>query len=290
MATIHVARDGAKLGEFSLEQIREGLATGQFRATDLGWQSGMPDWRPLNEFTATASAGAGEAAPALPLSVAEGADASAGSGLPWEHRAQLGNVKAWFDTVSLLITKPGDAFRLMRPEGGLLDPLLFGLIGGCAGSIVSLLFQGLFQSIPGFSSRNTPFDFLGIGPWTLIIIYAVLTPFLLTIGLFIGGGILHLCLMLVGGANRSFETTFRVVCFTAGAANLFSMIPFCGGIIAFIYHIVLEIIGVSRAHQTTTGKAALAVFLPLIVCCGIFLLLGILLGGAGSFTELFNRR
>ena len=288
MATIHVARDGAKLGEFSLEQIREGLATGQFRATDLGWQSGMPDWRPLSEFVAAATSDAGEAPPTL--SVSEVSGASAGTGLPWENRAQLGFVKAWFDTVSLLITRPGDAFTLMRPEGGLLDPLLFGLIGGCAGSIVSLLFQGLFQSIPGMSPAHNPFDFFGLGPWSLIIIYAVLMPFLLTFGLFLGGAILHLGLMLVGGANRSFETTFRVACFTSGSANLFSMIPICGGLIAMVYHIVLQIIGVSRAHQTTTGKAALAVFLPLIVCCGVLILVGILLGGFGAFmSESFKR-
>ena len=290
MASIHVARDGAKLGEFSIEQIRDGLATGQFRPTDLGWQPGMADWRPLSEFAAAAAPGAGDAPPTLPLSVSEVPTASAGSGLPWEHRAQLGFFKAWFDTVSLLITKPGDAFTLMRPEGGLLDPLLFGLIGGCAGSIVSLIIQGLFQSIPGIASGNNPFDFFGFGPWGLIIIYAILMPFLVTIGIFIGSAILHVCLMLVGGANRSFETTFRVACFTSGAANLFSIIPFCGGIIALVYHIVLQIIGVSRAHQTTTGKAALAVFLPIIICCGLFLVFGILLGGFGAFSEYFNRR
>ena len=290
MATIHVARDGAKLGEFSLEQIREGLATGQFRPTDLGWQAGMPDWRALSEFAAAPPSGAGEAPPTLPLSVPGVPSAAAGTGLPWEHRAQLGFVKSWFDTVSLLITKPGDAFTMMRAEGGLLDPLLFGLIGGCIGSIISLVFQGLFQSIPGMSAAHNPFDFFGWGPWALIIVYAVLMPFLLTLGLFLGGGVLHLCLMMVGGANRSFETTFRVACFTAGSANLFSMIPICGGLIAMVYHIVLQIIGVSRAHQTTTGKAALAVFLPLIVCCAVLILMGILLGGFGAFmSESFKR-
>jgi hypothetical protein len=274
MPMIHVARDGAKLGEFTLEQIREGLGTGQFRPTDLGWQSGMVDWRPLSEFVGATAPGA---APTLPLAVAGISAASPGAGLPWEHRAELGFVKAWFDTVSLLITKPSEAFTMMRPEGGLIDPLLFGLIGGCLGGIVSLLFQGLFQSIPGFAGRTEALDYFGIGLWTVIIIYGVLMPVLVTMGLFIGGGILHLCLMLVGGANRSFETTFRVACFTAGAANLFSMIPICGGIIAVVYHIVLECIGLSRAHQTTTGKALL------IICCGLAVLLGVLLGGFGAF-------
>jgi hypothetical protein len=281
MPMIHVARDGAKLGEFTLEQIREGLGTGQFRPTDLGWQSGMVDWRPLSEFVAAATPGAGTA-PALPLAAA-GVSASVGTGLPWENRAQLGLFKAWFETVSLLITKPSDAFTMMRLEGGLTDPLLFGLIGGCAGGIVSLLFQGLFQSIPGFASRNEALDFFGIGLWAVIAIYAVLMPLFIALGLFLGSGILHLCLMMVGGANRPFETTFRVVCFASGAANLFSMIPMCGWLIAVVYDIVLKCIGLGRAHQTTTGKALMAIFLPLIVCCGVIVLLGVVLGGFGAF-------
>jgi hypothetical protein len=279
MPMIHVARDGAKLGEFTLEQIQEGLRTGQFRATDLGWQPGMADWRPLSELAGAA------ASPALPLAAAATGVSvdSPGAGLPWEHRAQLGLFKAWFDTVSLLITKPSEAFTMMRPEGGLTDPLLFGLIGGSLGGIVSIIFQGVFQSIPGIAGRNDAFNSLGIQMWLVLLIYAVLMPLLVTVGLFLGGAILHLCLMLVGGANRPFETTFRVACFSAGAANLFSMVPFCGGIIALVYQIVMECIGLSRAHPTTTGKALMAIFLPIIVCCGLSVLLVILLGGFGAF-------
>jgi hypothetical protein len=285
MPMIHVARDGAKLGEFTLEQIQEGLRTGQFRASDLAWQTGMADWRPLSEVAAPSAPGA---MPTLPLAAAAGvAAASPGIGLPWEHRGQLGFIKAWFDTVSLLITKPSEAFTMMRPEGGLTDPLLFGLIGGCAGGIVSIIFQGLFQAIPGIAGRNDAFNSLGIGVGVILLIYAVLMPLLVTVGMFIGAAILHLCLMLVGGANRSFETTFRVVGFTAGAANLFSMIPFCGGIIALVYHIVLQCIGLSRAHPTTTGKALMAIFLPMIVCCGLIVLLVVVLGGFGA---VFNRQ
>jgi hypothetical protein len=281
MPMIHVARDGAKLGEFTLEQIRAGLTTGQFRSTDLAWQSGMAEWRPISELVGATSA----PPPAVtPLSVTP-APAAAASGLPWEHRQQLGLVKAWFDTVSLLITRPSDAFTMMRPDGGMTDPLLFGLIGGCAGSVVSILFQGLMSSIPGFAGNAELFRHFGVSHLAFLIIYAVLSPLLVAFGLFLGSAILHLCLMLVGGANRSFETTFRVVCFSGGAANLFSMIPMCGGFIAAIYQVVLNCIGLSRAHPTTTGKALLAIFLPLIVCCGVCVLLGVVLGGFGAFLN-----
>ena len=284
MASIHVARDGAKVGEFSLEQIREGLGTGQFRATDLGWQSGMADWRPLGEFAverATAAAPSADAAgDASVISPIPGAGPMPEIGLPWEHRQQFGFFKAFFDTVSVLLMKPSEAFVMMKREGGLTDPLLFALIGTSAGTIVSTLFQIGLQSILGIGGSNNIVAMFGMG---VVVGFLILTPLFMAAGMFLGSAILHLCLMLLGGANKPFETTFRVVCFSCGSAYLFSIIPFCGGYITPIYNIVLECIGISRVHEITMGKAVLAVLLPLIVCCGIIaVVMGIVVSGSGG--------
>src|SRR5438552_9583448 len=120
MATIHVARDGANIGTFSVEEVREGLRTGRFLPTDMAWETGMADWRPLSQVMAEKPAAATPApdrAGTTPLpitpSVAPDATASApGSGLPWERRQQLGFVKAFFDTVILVLTKPVEAFAM----------------------------------------------------------------------------------------------------------------------------------------------------------------------------------
>jgi hypothetical protein len=284
MAMIQVARDGAKLGEFTPEQVREGLETGQFRATDLGWQPGMTEWRPLSELVTPG-------VPDQPPAIAAFPSPGAGSGLPWEHREQLGFFTAFFHTVSLLITRPGEAFTRMRLEGGLSGPLLFGLIGGCASYVVSIVFQALLEAIPGYPGSNGILHMFGLRPWMAALILAVLSPVMVLLGLFIGGAVLHLCLMLVGGAKRSFETTMRVVCFSGGSANLFSMIPVCGWVIAVVYTVVLECIGLSRAHETTTGKALLAVLLPLFLCCcAVGVLIAALFGSLGAFAEYFNSR
>jgi hypothetical protein len=291
MATIHVARDGAKLGEFSLEQIREGLRTGQFRATDLGWQSGMTDWRPLGEFaveTPSATPTPSAAAPSSSaISPVPATTAAIEEGLPWEHRQQLGFFKAFFDTVSVLLMKPGEAFTMMKREGGMTDPLLFAVIGGSIGTIASILFQIGLQSILGIGGSNNFVEMLGVG---MVIGLLVLTPLLMAAGMFIGAAILHLCLMILGCAKRGFETTFRVVCFSCGAAYLFSIIPFCGGYITPIYNIVLQCIGLTRAQETTTGQALLAIFMPLIACCGIVVLVMVLVGvgSGGDFLKLLR--
>jgi hypothetical protein len=282
MPMIHVARDGAKLGEFTLEQIQEGLRTGQFRSTDLGWQPGMANWRPLSEIAGTAAPSAAGASPILPLAnAAPGISAAPpGAGLPWEHRAQLGFFKAWFDTVSLLITKPTEAFTMMRPEGGLMDPLLFGLIGGTAGSIMATVYQLVIRSFGFGAGNNAFFNQFGLGSPSFVIINLIFTPVKVALGLFICGAIIHLCLMLFGGAKRPFETTFRVFGYATGASYLFCLVPACGGLVALVYLVVLTTIGLARAHQTTTGKAVMAVLSPIILCCVFGLLLALLVGGA----------
>jgi len=287
MATIHVARDGANIGTFSTEEVREGLRTGRFLPTDMAWQEGMPDWRPLSQVVpekpaAAASASGTTATSAVSVSGSSAAGIS-GSGLPWERRQELGLVKAFFDTVILLLTKPAEAFGMMKTEGGLMDPLFFALIGGCAGMVVAFLFQLVFQSMGFMVNRNS--GMFGMGMGMLIVFGLVLMPIMFVCGLFIWSGILHLCLTMLGGAKKPFETTFRVVCFSSGSAYLFAIVPVCGRVVAPVYNIVLQCMGVARAHETDTGKAVMAVLLPVIVCCGGVLLLAFLFG-AGVLSQL----
>lgn len=44
-----IGRDGNELGSFSENEVREGLTSGQFLPSDLGWQEGMASWSPLRE-------------------------------------------------------------------------------------------------------------------------------------------------------------------------------------------------------------------------------------------------
>ena len=50
--------------------------------------------------------------------------------------------------------------------------------------------------------------------------------------------------------------------------------------VSWIWQIVLDVIGLKEAHETTYGKSALAVFLPTIVCCGFFILFFTMIAGS----------
>ena len=89
--------------------------------------------------------------------------------------------------------------------------------------------------------------------------------------------------MIIGGAKQPFETTFRVVCFGGGSVSPLLVIPFCGGLVVLVWKIVVYSIGLARAHETATGRAVLAVLLPLIVCCGGGFILAMMFGALGAW-------
>ena len=100
----------------------------------------------------------------------------------------------------------------------------------------------------------------------LSVLYMIIAPFFIIMGLFIISGIYHLIFMMLGWAKRDFEATFRAVAYSAGPA-IFFIVPFCGSIIGWVWSAVLTIIGLKLMQETTGGKAALVYFLPAILCC-----------------------
>ena len=221
-------------------------------------------------------------AEAAALESAEPAAAGGRGTTPWEDREARGFFGGLFATLKESLFHPTQFFRSMTVTGGLTDPLLYALIIGMVGIMFSYFWQIALKSAvqnmmaPGMEAAAGQYVFRGIGMAFL----AFLTPFFIIIGLFVTAGMLHLFLMLVRGARAGFEATFRVVAY-AYSANIFLVLPFCGGVIYGVWALVLMIVGFREAHETTGGKAALAVFLPLIVCCGlVFVLVALFLGAA----------
>jgi hypothetical protein len=191
---------------------------------------------------------------------------------PWEDREARGFFSGLFTTVRDTLFRPSEFFRKMPVTGGLTDPLLYALIVGMIGLMFSYFWQVLLQGaiqdavLPGMKTVAGQHLLRGIGMAAL----AFFSPFLIILWLFVWSGFLHLFLMMVKGARSGFEATFRVAAYGA-STNLFLIIPFCGSIFAGIWAIVITIIGLREAHETTGGKAAFAVFFPLVVCCGLIL-------------------
>lgn len=184
--------------------------------------------------------------------------------IPWEQPGYP-FLEALFETAKLFVTAPTGAFRRMSITADLGRPLLYaillGWVGIIAGQLYSIALRGVTANLLPFQSAEG----LAMGTGISIAIM-VLAPIFVLLGIFIWSAIVHLFLMMVGGANSGFGATVRVMSYST-TAQLAQVVPLCGGIIGSIWAIVLEIIGLAQAHRTTQGKAALAVLLPLVLCC-----------------------
>jgi len=299
MAMIHVNRGATSLGVFPEEQVREGIRAGRFLPSDLGWKEGMANWQPLSQFAefaqdlpaaATATPPPQAPVPAAPTAGSTTTAVAPRSGLPWEQRHSIGFLNGFAQTVMIVLTRPTEAFTVMRAEGGLGDPLLFGVIGGSIGVIIWTLLSAVIHSL-GFAaalSQQSSLDNL-IGAslgGAMLIVRLIMAPIIIAIVLFIWSALVHVFLMIAGGANKTFETSFRALSFAYGATALFGVVPCCGPWIALIWMLVADCIGIARSHETDIGRAVLAVLLPVVICCGGLLVVLLMLGvGIGALMQ-----
>jgi hypothetical protein len=210
---------------------------------------------------------------------------SAGTeGIPWENRRTLGFFPALFENIRLCLFESSRFFERMPKRENLGAALgylvILAWIGAAGGVLWSQALKGPQMALMRSLGVEPPARTLTPAVEGLIYFGAVLfAPVLILLATFIWCGILHVVLWIVGGAREGFEATLRVYAYAAGSTSLFQLIPICGGLVGTIWLLVLQVIGLSRAHGISTGKAALAVLLPLALCCVLVAALAILFAG-----------
>ena len=281
---IHLARDGSALGIFTEAEVREGLAAGRFRPSDLAWRQGMPTWTPLAGWPEFAGAGA---PPFL-------ADAPAPASLiPWEQARGLGS---FFRTLGLALTasprlgsgrfEEGSSFGLAYTAIGVgLIPLLgvallaafaqegqqealLGLIGDREGP----LFDGLRESL-GQSGDGIAFGlpaafcgavilplfnaFLGILEWTAL----RLTDTKLAFGRTVMASMSLHTLVTIG--------LLPLALLTGALGLVLPLAGLAGDVFGALLSLVLLALALGRALRLNPWRIVLAwlVLLALVTCC-----------------------
>lgn len=281
---IHLNRGGQSLGQFTPEEVRAGFRDGKFAGTDLAWRDGMPMWKPLSEvideLAPETTGGTELAVPALP----------AADGIPWERRAEIGFFPGLFETIRAVLLEPSKTFSAMPITGGLGAPLFFFVLVGSVGGLAGFVYQAVLNSINPSSTPQDAAMMALLGSTAVIGGSIMVMPILLAAVAFITSAMIHLALMVVGAANRPFEATFRVVCYSGGATAVLQLLPVCGAFAATIWNFIVVVIGISAVHKIGTGRAAVAVLLPTLLCCGLILAaVFALIAAAGGLTVLLEQ-
>jgi hypothetical protein len=173
----------------------------------------------------------------------------------------------------MVLGSPKEAFVRVGHGSGLGKPIVFGVLIGYVALVAALVWNALTRAfVFGFLAEYAPeiqSQFAGAqasADAAVTIGIALAGPFLVALSILVWGGLFHLFLLLFGGVGRSFADTLRVVAY-AQSCQVFGLLPFCGGIIAAVWGVVVQIIGISAVHRCGTGKAAASVLVPLLGCC-----------------------
>ena len=206
----------------------------------------------------------------------------------------FGLVQGFFETWKRSMFSPQQFFPTVRPDVPWTEALFYAWIIHGITVVLGLPFIGLGLFRPGLPSNfggdtaqvesMMPAMSGGVG-----VAWALGTLLLYPLVVLAGAGIVHLCAMLFGAAKNGYGATVRALCYAQGP-NLFGIIP-CVGFLAWIYGVVLDIFGISSLQETSTGKAAGIVLLPIVFffcCCGLLgfffaaAIAGLVSGMAGS--------
>ena len=207
------------------------------------------------------------------------------AGLPWEEpNAGLGSI---VPTAMRFIASPIKAFTKMSLTVDLVRPIAYFVAFVLLSVPIGQLWRYILWSQATSGLELIPKDVLAQAPWlpvmlgrpTVMVVVGlmIIAPLLNLITLFVWSGVVHVFLMMVGGAPSGFAATLRVTCYSQTAA-IAVIVPVAGGLIQPIWFLILQIIGLSQAHRVSGGKAAFAVIVPLAVCCGCVVGIGIISG------------
>ena len=175
-------------------------------------------------------------------------------------------VNSFIGTTRSVLLDPVNFFRRIVRRGDFVNLLVYALI--C--SLISAFLDGLLGLLitPLFVGPGDTGEALAGGAGEVLVIL-ILFPIYTAVALLIGAAVTHLLVMLlVRPQHAGFEATFRVGAYSQ-ALQLINWIPMIGPIIAFVWAVVLYVLGLPEVHATTTGRAALVVLIPLAI---VFLL------------------
>lgn len=201
---------------------------------------------------------------------------------PWEDEQQTGFFKGLLLTLRQSLFQPTKFFGQVSLHGGYKLPFLYALIIYSISMVAAYFFSAIteLKSVPMGMPQNILFDGAGIGSLIYLFLVVTLEIFFKPVVLFLG-------LMVLGVKNSTLEGTFRISCYSSGP-TLFNVIPVYGSFVAGIWEFVILVIGLREAFRISTGKAIMAILLPLVITVALILVILMLFLGRLFSIELFN--
>jgi hypothetical protein len=194
---------------------------------------------------------------------------------PWERRSEIGLREGIFQTAKHVVFSPRAFFRNTAVEGGVTESLAFGILFGSIGLMFELFWEVLADE---GSLSSIQIDFLGgYGTGLVFLVAAILCPLGATVMICMTSLVIHLLLSVTGAAKNGFEATLRAVSYSQ-ATQFWALIPYVGGLIATVWLVVVQLIGIREIHGVSYARVLLAFFIAVV-----FVVAGLVAAGLSLF-------
>jgi len=186
--------------------------------------------------------------------------------VPWECRQQLGGWHAFTKTWAQSLFTPFHFFSRVPIIREYQSPLLYGfywtLIGLGGGLSWRLIRGGYPGRAVAFLRGDAPDYSLLFTRRTLIGIGSIVASPLLGLLVLVGACLLyHVFVVLMTSRHARFESTLRVVCYSAGT-NIFFFIPLVGALVGGVWQFVLVTVGLRQMHRIAYPTAVTIALIP----------------------------
>tara|TARA_B100000945_G_scaffold309086_1_gene299574 strand:+ start:3529 stop:4848 length:1320 start_codon:yes stop_codon:yes gene_type:complete len=182
-------------------------------------------------------------------------------GFPWENPPESGG--RFWPTCKMILFSPNTAFQQMYEDDGLGNPIGFAVIGHLIATILFAI--AMLPVLLVACVLATPHMANGVDYSALAQLFAVgiaiwfgagllLIPLLM----FCYGAVLHAAVFIVGGSDKPFATTNRMLAYSFGANLQTLAVPFLGPILFLIFWCIQMCCGLSKTHEKSMGQAFLA--------------------------------
>lgn len=191
---------------------------------------------------------------------------------PWETRAERGTGKGILQTAKEVTFSPKAFFRHTATEGGLREPLAFGILFGSIGLMLELFWHVLLGEE---SLSSVKINFFGeYGAGAVFLAAALLCPLAATAMICVTSLVVHLMLTVVRGGRNGFEATFRVVSYSQ-ATQGWALIPYVGGLVATLWLMIVQVVGVREIHEVSYIRVFMAFLIPVALLVAVLVAAGL---------------
>ncbi len=196
--------------------------------------------------------------------------------VPWERQDAYGFFPALILTLRKILFQPLDFFGNL-PEGRPKSKaLVFNLLISEFLLLIDFMWTlaGLRARI-GSPGQHDALSVLGSSPLSFLLAL-LLVPLFISVGVYLDAWVTHLLLILFRSTKKSFDETFRVLCYSA-APTVLTAVPVAGQLLSpviLVWYMALQAIGLKKCHEGAYTQTLAAIFIKWSIY--LFLLLAML--------------